>query len=201
MNPEHISAYSLIIEEGTPFYQRYREDEQLRDRGLVPKLLPGEEAEREMYERTKNVLAEYGYERYEISNYAKTGFSCRHNLKYWDRKEYAGFGIGAASLLGNRRFRKTDSLEEYMDGDFEEKEEEILSCKEEMAEFMFLGLRKTVGIGEADFYNAFSRTPEEVYGGVLERLCRENLIKRTEKGYALTEYGTAVSNRVFAEFV
>lgn len=200
MNPEHISAYSLIIEEGTPFYQSYWEDEQLRDQGLIPKLLPGEEAEREMYEQTKNVLAKYGYERYEISNYAKAGFSCRHNLKYWDRKDYAGFGIGAASLLGNRRFRKTDSLKEYMDGDFEEKEEEILSCKEEMAEFMFLGLRKTAGVKDKDFQRNFAVSIEDVYGEAVENLIKEKLLSRTEAGLALTERGLDVSNRVFAEF-
>lgn len=201
LEPEHISVYSLIIEEGTRFYEEYQEDELLREQGLTPKLLPSEEAEREMYENTKRILGEYGYERYEISNYAKQGFSCRHNLKYWDRKDYVGFGIGAASLLANCRFKKTDVLQEYLEGDFERKEVEVLTLEDAMAEFMFLGLRKTAGIRNGEFLESFSTEPENVYGPVLEKLCKEALLEKTMDGYRLTERGLDVSNRVFAEFI
>ncbi len=99
LRPEHISAYSLIIEEGTPFYERYHEDAVLRERGELPRELPSEEDEREMYRVTERLLGAAGMQRYEISNYALPGFECRHNLGYWTGEEYAGFGIGAASLL------------------------------------------------------------------------------------------------------
>ena len=105
LNPEHISAYSLIIEEGTPFYERYGEDRA----GL-----PDEEAERQMYKDTQEILKKYGYHRYEISNYSKEGYECQHNLGYWSRREYLGIGLGAASLLGNYRWTEIAEIEEYL---------------------------------------------------------------------------------------
>lgn len=120
LEPEHISAYSLIVEEGTPFYGRYKNH---------PELLPGEETEREMYEQTRQVLGEYGYRRYEISNYAKAGYECRHNIVYWRGRDYLGLGLGAASKLSDVRFRGTDSLEEYMTV-WGEKREDMFSGKQ-----------------------------------------------------------------------
>lgn len=201
LEPEHISVYSLIIEEGTRFYEEYREDELIREQGLMPKWLPSEEAEREMYENTREILAEHGFYRYEISNYAKEGFACKHNLKYWDRKEYMGFGIGAASLLKESRFKKTESLTDYLHGDFEKKDVEQVSQEEAIQEFMFLGLRKTAGISKQDFYQSFHKELEDVYGNVLKKLVKDNLLIETKVGYALTEQGLDVSNRVFAEFL
>ena len=110
LNPEHISAYSLIIEEGTPFYDAYEDH---------PELLPSEEEEREMYYETRAFLASKGYERYEISNYAKKGYECRHNLSYWDRIDYLGLGLGAASLLGTVRKTNQTELSKYLEGAFE----------------------------------------------------------------------------------
>lgn len=114
--PEHISAYSLIIEEGTPFYERYGEEKTEIQRAqkdiFLP--LPSEEEERRMYEETERILARYGYRRYEISNYAKPGRECVHNIGYWDRTDYAGFGLGAASLVENVRWKMTESLGEYL---------------------------------------------------------------------------------------
>lgn len=101
--PEHISAYSLIIEEGTSFYERYHDDAVLRERGEPPRELPSEEEEREMYRITEQMLAAAGMQRYEISNYALPGYECRHNIGYWTGVEYAGFGLGASSLLGLSR--------------------------------------------------------------------------------------------------
>ena len=133
LSPEHISAYSLIIEEGTPFAGKALN-------------LPDEETEYRMYEDTASILARYGYEQYEISNYAKKGRRCRHNVGYWTRQDYLGLGLGAASLWGNRRFSNTESMEEYLrDSAFPEKirkMEPVLTREDEMAEFMFLGLRQ-----------------------------------------------------------
>ncbi|MCD7841952.1 MAG: hypothetical protein LUG56_05715, partial [Lachnospiraceae bacterium] len=97
--PEHISAYSLIIEEGTPFYDKYYEDDERRADGDLPRFLPSEDDERRMYGLTEQMLHEAGYEHYEISNYARPGYACRHNIGYWRGTEYMGFGLGAASLL------------------------------------------------------------------------------------------------------
>lgn len=99
LNPEHISAYSLIIEEGTLFYEKYEEDTRKREAGEQPEFLPSEDEEREMYRLTEELLEEAGMHRYEISNYAKPGYECRHNIGYWDGTEYAGFGLGASSML------------------------------------------------------------------------------------------------------
>lgn len=115
LSPEHISAYSLIIEEGTPFYERYGEADMQRQREGVDRLhlLPSEEEERRMYELTRKMLERKGYHRYEISNYALPGRECRHNITYWRRGDYLGFGLGAASLVGNCRFVKPEDLTEY----------------------------------------------------------------------------------------
>lgn len=115
LHPEHISAYSLIIEEGTPFYERYgAADAQRKADGADRRhLLPTEEEERRMYELTQEILEKNGYHRYEISNYALPGYACRHNITYWKRGDYLGFGLGAASLMENCRFVKPDNLRDY----------------------------------------------------------------------------------------
>ncbi len=122
LHPEHISAYSLIIEEGTLFYERYGEAERQRQREGEDRehLLPTEEEERQMYEVTEEILEQRGYHRYEISNYALPGYECRHNITYWERGNYLGFGLGAASLMDNCRFTKSRDLKEY--------EEQLQEC-------------------------------------------------------------------------
>ena len=134
LGPEHISAYSLIVEEGTPFSKRKLE-------------LPDEDTEYRMYEDVAKVLGEYGYHQYEISNYAKENRECRHNEGYWQRKDYLGLGLGAASLIGNVRFTNTTDMQEYLEKsgvpEWIRKDREALTEKDEMAEFMFLGLRMT----------------------------------------------------------
>ena len=104
LDPEHISAYSLIIEEGTPFYEMYGEE-----RGVD--VLPNEDDERKMYQDTRELLETYGYHRYEISNYAKSGYECIHNKGYWERVEYLGIGTGAASLIDNKRWTEDGEVE------------------------------------------------------------------------------------------
>ena len=121
LRPEHISAYSLIIEEGTPFYAQYHKEDELRQEGkVVPgRLLPTEEEERLMYEETARILSEAGMERYEISNYAMPGYESIHNCGYWERREYIGFGLGASSCLEDVRFANTSNLECYLEGNRE----------------------------------------------------------------------------------
>lgn len=190
--PEHISAYSLIVEEGTPFYDAYEKGE------LV---LPSEEDERLMYEKTESVLKAYGYHRYEISNYAKKGYECKHNIGYWVRENYVGFGLGAASMVGNRRFSGETELEKYLDNPIAEQEIQILSVEEQMEEFMFLGLRLTEGVSEAAFEEAFERDINQVYGEVLEKHIRNGLLVRACGSISLSAKGLDVSNYVMSDFI
>ncbi len=195
--PEHISAYSLIVEEGTDFY-RWQEEGKLD--------LPGEDEDRQMYHLTKKLLAEKGYERYEISNYAKPGFACTHNCGYWKRAEYLGLGLGAASLLKNVRFHNTESLEKYLANPCGCREDvHVLTDGEQIEETLFLGLRLTMGISEKEFVGCFSRTLDEIYGDVIEKNTQNGLLRWTEQGedrwLSLTEKGLDVSNYVMAQFL
>ena len=224
LGPEHISAYSLIIEEGTPFYTLYGDGkEKAGDSSFPP--LPDEDEEREIYQRTASVLNEYGYHRYEISNYAREGYECRHNLGYWERKEYLGLGLGASSLIRECRFHNTADMEKYMyvygsGGKAAEGEEnsacscmkteeqnstleeiEKLSVEDQMEEFMFLGLRKTAGISPEDFRRSFDRNIMDVYGEKLIKLEKQGLIRNSGARISLTERGTDISNYVFSEFI
>ena len=201
LNPEHISAYSLIIEEGTPFYEKYAEDEKLRNEGGQPELLPDEDSERRMYELTEEILNTKGYNRYEISNYAKKGFECRHNIGYWTGKDYISAGIGASSYIEDRRFVKTDNMSHYLNGDFDEYEIVTLDKKMKMEEFMFLGLRMTAGISKKDFTDRFNISIEDVYGSQIQKLIGEGLIISDNDNLHLSKKGIDVSNYVFEEFL
>lgn len=201
LHPEHISAYSLIIEEGTPFFAQYRADEEIRDAGGEPQLLPSEESERAMYELTGVLLAEYGYERYEISNYAREGFRCRHNVGYWIGEEYLGLGLGAASYIEGTRFCGTSDLTAYLAGDFAPQEVLQLSKNDRMAEFFYLGLRMTEGVAKSEFIRRFGLGAKQVYGEVLTELIEKKLLADTGTHYALTPYGRDVSNQVLYRFL
>ena len=201
LRPEHISAYSLIIEEGTPFYERFAEDERIREEGGHPRLLPEEAIERQMYELTQCFLHTKGYERYEISNYAKPGSECRHNCGYWTRKDYLGLGLGASSLVGHQRFQNTSDLKEYLEQEYHHIHTETLDKKSEMEEFMFLGLRLMTGISRQQFEKIFQVTLDSVYGEVLRKLKSEQLIEEVAGYVRLTEYGIDVSNYVLSEFL
>lgn len=194
LEPEHISAYSLIIEEGTPFYEVYGE-------GDGADLLPSEEVEREMYWQTKQVLHGAGYERYEISNYAREGYACRHNIGYWERTPYLGLGIGAASLFEEMRYTNPSDIEEYQRCFGEKFKAEKLSIEEQMEEFMFLGLRMMNGISRRKFRKAFGKEIEEVYGKQIEKLKKLLLLEENGDRIHLTEKGIDVSNSVFVEFM
>lgn len=201
LHPEHISAYSLIIEEGTPFFEQYRADEAIRDAGGEPLLLPSEESERAMYELTGALLADYGYERYEISNYAREGFRCRHNVGYWTGEEYLGLGLGAASYIEETRFCNTPDLSAYLAGDFAPQQVQRLSKNDRMAEFFYLGLRMTEGVAKSEFIRRFGLGAEQVYGEVLRELTEEKLLADMGTHYALTPFGRDVSNQVLYRFL
>lgn len=196
--PEHISAYSLIVEEGTPFYEAM-------ETGMLN--LPDEEIERSMYELTGKFLQEFGYGRYEISNYAKPGWECKHNLGYWERVNYLGVGIGAASLIENARFSNGRNLQGYLlqpAGVLENYQK--LGISEQMEETMFLGLRKTKGVSVSDFEDYFGISFWQVYGEVTQKHIEDGLLEQRldEKGkkyIALTQKGMDVSNYVMADFL
>ena len=201
LNPEHISAYQLIIEEGTPFYEKY---------DAHPELLPNEEESRAIYQTTKRILEANGYMQYEISNYARDGYECRHNVGYWIRRDYLGFGIGAASLIDNVRFQNEKSLGAYLAHPLESREEEqTLTVQDRMEETMFLGLRLTRGVSCVDFAEQYGRTVEEVYGEVIARNVADGLLTVTERKenqkkdrfLALTKRGLDLSNYVMAQFL
>lgn len=194
LKPEHISAYSLIIEEGTPFYEKY-------GGGAGEHLLPTEDEERKIYWRTKKILEEAGYERYEISNYAKAGYECRHNVGYWERTPYLGFGIGAASLYEETRYANPSDLKIYSNSLYEKFHAEKLSVEEQMEEFMFLGLRMMKGISKEKFAAEFCADIEKVYGKQIEKLKSLELLEENGDRIYLTEKGIDVSNAVFVEFM
>lgn len=211
LQPEHISAYSLIIEEETKLYDQIEKYELL---------LPSEEEEREMYYRTKERLGEAGYGRYEISNYAKEGRECFHNLGYWSRENYLGIGLGSSSCIENIRYSNDTNMESYLKkaeaGVSVRVTEEVLTQTEQMEEFMFLGLRKTEGVSTQEFADQFGMKIEEVYGSQIEKLLKQELIqcyqikdKKREAHFIngspmwiqLTELGCDLSNQVMVAFI
>ena len=214
--PEHLSAYSLIIEEGTPFWDLYGDDRSgeadadgiiadgvVGQQGKAAILtLPDEDSERQMYHLTKKILAEKGYERYEISNYARKGFECRHNLIYWQRKDYLGLGLGAASMVGNRRFSNVSDMTGYMH-DWSYCQEEILDRKAQIEETMFLGLRCTAGVSDRMFTEKFGQSMMDIYGDIIRKYLSEGfLIYNPSDGrLAFSEAGTDVSNWILSDFL
>lgn len=196
LNPEHISAYSLILEEGTPFFDRYEKGE----------LKPAEEdLDREMYHWAVGYLAEHGYEQYEISNFAKKGRESRHNRIYWQAEEYLGMGLGSHSYMAGERFHNIYDLQKYMqaDGDVSllKEEVEVITEEDALAEFMFLGLRLTEGVSFARFRERFGREMKNIYGEQIEELEKDGLLQEDEKGIRLTARGVDISNFVFEKFL
>ncbi len=200
LQPEHISAYSLIIEEGTPFYERYGDGASAVERKHCPSI-PDEETERAMYELTDHFMQENDYHRYEISNYAKEGYECKHNKGYWERHNYLGLGLGSASLIHNCRWNNESRLPIYLEGIFDKKKEQILTEEEQMEEFMFLGLRLMKGVSEKKFKKTFGVTLESVYEKQIRKLVEGQLLIRAEGNLRLTKKGIDLSNIVMAEFL
>ena len=209
--PEHISAYSLTLEEGTPLYElrgRYR--------------FPTEEEDREMYALTGEYLASCGYHRYEISNYALDGYECRHNKVYWHRGNYVGFGLGASSMVENVRWTNPTDMEKYRDyverlcenqnasdrnnvcGHTAEtlaEGRQILTRREQMEEYMFLGLRMICGVNMQEFEDIFGIRMQTVYGGTIGKLREQGLLTQDRNRIMLTPKGIDVSNYVLAQFL
>lgn len=195
LDPEHISAYSLIIEEGTPFGERYGSEE-------GRKLLPDEDSEREMYHETKRFLKDCGYERYEISNYAKPGRECRHNIGYWTGVPYLGLGLGASSYLDGCRFTVNPDMKQYLEekpGMFADIEK--LTKKDMEEEFFYVGLRMTAGVSLSEFERRFGISAKEVYPGLMETFVKEKAARFEGDCFVLTDYGLDVSNYIMAQFL
>jgi len=224
LRPEHISAYSLIIEKGTPFYDLYKFDAVKQQAGLPTDALPNEDEVYRMTKMTEQVLKEAGYEHYEVSNFALPGFACRHNIGYWKRADYLGVGLGAASLLDNIRYTNTSELYTYLqetrqlrtglwqqeqaDGTVAELPAvnlhaavEPVERKARMEETMFLGLRMMEGVYRTEFEQNFGIPVEAVYGAVLQHLQEEKLLVKREGRIFLTEKGQDLSNYVLAQFL
>ena len=201
LNPEHISAYSLIVEEGTPLF------DMVERAGST--ILPSEDEDRQMYALTKKILADAGYYRYEISNYSRPGFECRHNISYWERTDYLGFGVAAASLLKksesypeDRRFTNTFDLAGYIKNSINNhSEEKLLTKNDEMEEFMFLGLRMMDGISKESFKCDFGTSFDEIYGSIAKKQLEQGLISCEADRIKLTDMGIDVSNTVMAEYM
>ena len=222
--PEHISAYTLIIEKGTPFYDQYKFDVVRQEAGMKTEVLPTEDEAYRIYKMTQLTLKAAGYMQYEISNYAKAGYACRHNIGYWKRTNYLGMGLGASSLIDDVRYTNTTDLIHYMNEtqniqmkelEYEDRDKnqkkvlgtgihangQLLARKSQMEEFMFLGLRMNEGISRNEFQEAFHTPIEVVYRSVLEELKQEELLEMHAGRIYLTEKGMDLSNYAMAKFL
>ena len=192
LQPEHISAYSLIIEEGTPFAEKNLN-------------LPDEDEERTMYENTHEILESLGYHQYEISNYARNGRECRHNLGYWKRTEYLGLGLGSSSLVNETRFSNTSDMERYLKNcgnpEFIREQQEKLSVEDQMAEYMILGLRMMKGVSVTKFKEKFGCELYEIYGEIIGKYIKMELLEKEGDYLHFTRRGISVSNPVLADFL
>ena len=193
---KHISAYSLIFEEGTPFMEALKAGE------LKP---VDEKSDRRMYRLTEELLLDFGFKKYEISNYGMDGFFSRHNINYWKCGEYLGFGLSAHSYFDGRRFSNTKNLDAYIKSGgnpaLTEDFSETLSKKIKMSEFMFMGLRMTEGISVKEFEERFGEDFYGIFGSKIEEFEDKKLMEKTETGWRLTPFGTDVSNIVFEGFL
>lgn len=211
--PEHISAYSLSVEPDTPL----AEDEELLS------TLPNEINDRRMYDITKQLLAAHGYYRYEFSNYAKSGYECKHNMVYWTGGEYIGLGLGSSSYFQGKRFNnirdlnayieKMDAISEKFNQDISPEliyNEAVRNLRENITpiyidsrieEFMFLGLRMTCGVSREDFEERFNKDIYEVYGPVLNKYIGDGYMAMSNDRIYLTDKGIDVSNVILADFL
>lgn len=231
LKPEHISAYSLIIEKGTPFYDLYKFDAVKQQAGMKTIALPTEDEVYQMTKLTEQLLKDAGYVHYEISNFAMKGYECQHNIGYWQRENYLGLGLGAASLMENIRYSNVRELYTYLEqsqsiveGIWEnevlEQENgrelrrleklpatnlhasaEALTRKAQIEEFMFLGLRMIDGISREQFAEVFGIQIEAVYQDVMNHLQNEGLLEKRAGRIYLTEMGQDVSNYALAQFL
>lgn len=191
LNPNHISVYSLIIEDGTPIEKKI-------DRGELE--LPDEGLERKEYWEVKRTLEKFGYKHYEISNFAKEGYESKHNVNCWEQKEYIGFGVAAHSYINQTRFSNVENLEEYL----ENKEHiihEIQDVETQKKEYMLLGLRKIDGVKISSFKNKFGTNPIIEFKDELSKLVKEGLLEIDLDEIRLTNKGVDLANVVWEEFI
>ncbi|MCL2855369.1 MAG: radical SAM family heme chaperone HemW [Defluviitaleaceae bacterium] len=187
----HISCYALSVEDGTPL---------AANKALVD-AIPDDMQDRDMYALAGKKLAQAGFKHYEISNWAKVGFECRHNLSYWIGQEYLGLGLGASSYFGGKRRKKTDCLDDYISGNLAFAHEEEIDKSTQMAEFALLGLRLTEGISLNGFKNRFGQDIFDVYGEALNKFMAQGLLAQKGDKIALTTKGLDLSNTVFCDFL
>ena len=198
LNPEHISIYSLILEENTVLYN-------LVEQGKLT--LPTDELERNMYWYVKNKLELNNYNHYEISNFAKEGYESKHNWNCWEQKQYVGFGTSAHSYLKDKRFSNTENLEQYInniENDNIEKNyviHENQNIEDKKKEYMLLGLRKIEGVSIQKFKNKFKDNPIYLFRNELQKLIEENLLEIDGDSIRLTNKGLDLANVVWEEFV
>ncbi len=187
--PEHVSAYSLKIEDGTPF-------------GRVKETLslPDEDSECDMYELCTDKLSANGYHKYEISNFAKSGFESRHNLKYWTGEDYLGFGVAAHSYFLGERFANSRDIAAYLRGEDITEERRAIPTKEQMTEYVMLRMRMTDGVELSDFKSRFGVELEE-FCGDLDRYVSAGFMKKSDKRVAFTDKGIFVSNMILSDIL
>ena len=192
LKPEHISCYSLILEDETKM-------KEMVDTGEVT--LPTDEEERKMYWKVKELLEENGYEHYEISNFALPGYNSRHNTDCWNQKEYLGFGTAAHSYFNRIRFSNPNTIEEYIKNYKDQKIEEEQTKEEEAKEYMMLGLRKIEGVSISKFERKFQINPLFYFRFEISKLVDDELIEIDLDNIKLTKKGLDLANLVWKEFV
>ncbi len=190
LSPAHLSCYGLIVEEGTKMHRQVED-------GLW--VLPDEETERQQYALCREMLFSQGFEQYEISNFARPGFRCRHNMDCWRHRPYIGIGSAACGLMGNLRWQNPPNLSDYLQG--VPGQVEIIPPEEAMFETMMLGLRTMDGVKERNFFSLHGKSLESVYGEKLKKPLSEGLITWQEGVVRLTETGLSLQNRVLVELL
>lgn len=188
----HISVYSLIIEDGTPIKRKY-------DEGVYSE--PDEDTDRELYSYTKKFLESKGFYRYEISNYAKTGYESKHNMLYWTCGEYIGLGVAAHSYIDGERYSNTTDINRYISGSFANGERERLTKNDMMGEFMMLGLRMTRGVSCDEFLKRFGCGIEKIFGSSIKKHTAAGLLEYDGRVCRLTERGFDLANTVMCDFI
>lgn len=196
LNPSHISAYSLILEEGTKLYDMYQNKEfELLD----------EDTDINMYNYTIDTLKRHGYNQYEISNYSKEDLECKHNIIYWKCDNYLGLGPGASGFIGDTRYSNIEDICEYnkciMQNIRPVSEEIELTKKDKIEEFIFMGLRMNEGINVDIFKERFDTDFYDIYQEVMDKLIKRELVRFDGKNISLTQKGREISNSVFIEFL
>lgn len=196
LKPDHISVYSMILEEGTPFAEKHEE-------GSLA--LPDDDTDRLFQDLFRVKLEEAGYVRYEISNYALAGKVCRHNLNYWNLGEYIGCGVAAAGFMDGLRWTNTKSIEAYIEGignDTNVRETGHLNTMEDsMEEFVFMGLRKTEGISLEEFWTRFGCDFFEAYPGIADRFIAAGVMVKNGDRLLLTNEGLDISSYIMSDFI